>query len=133
MLPLLKLASDKNDHSIREATDQISKQFNLTDAEKNEVMPNGKQRVIDDRTMSARYYMLEAGLLEGVPRRGSYFRITDEGLRALAQNPDAIDIKFLEQYPSFLEFQKLLEKIIESPTQTRNARQKNSWRRRTKK
>jgi restriction system protein len=132
MLPLLKLAGDKNEHSIQESNDQISKQFNLTDAEKNEVMPNGKQRVIDSRTMWARYYMAEAGLLERVTRR-SYFRITDEGLRVLAQNPDAIDIKFLEQYPSFLEFQKLLEMKIESPTQTRNARQKNSWRQRTKK
>jgi restriction system protein len=41
-------------------------------------------------------------LLES-PRRG-YFRITERGLKALEQNPQMINVKFLEQYPEFREF-----------------------------
>ncbi len=37
------------------------------------------------------------------PRRG-YFRITDQDLQALEQKPEMINVKFLEQYPEFLEF-----------------------------
>jgi restriction system protein len=45
--------------------------------------------------------MKKAGLLES-PRRG-YFRITDQGLQALEQKPEMINVKFLEQYPESLE------------------------------
>jgi restriction system protein len=38
--------------------------------------------------------MKKAGLLES-PRRG-YFRITDQGLQALEQKPEMINVKFLE-------------------------------------
>jgi len=113
MLPLLKLAGDKNEHSVQEAIDQISKQFNLSDAERNEVLPSGQQRVIDNRTGWARTYMAKAGLLE-VPRR-SYFKITNEGLRVLAQNPERINNKFLERYPTFLEFHATKREESEKP------------------
>jgi restriction system protein len=46
--------------------------------------------------------MRKAGLLEA-PRRG-YSKISDRGLEALATNPEAINVKFLEQYPEFREF-----------------------------
>lgn len=52
------------------------------------------------------------GLLES-PRR-SYFRITDRGLQALKTNPEAINNKFLEQYPEFREFKtKSNKKIVD--------------------
>lgn len=46
--------------------------------------------------------MKKAGLLES-PRRGR-FKITSKGLGALKKNPHEINVKFLEQYPEFIEF-----------------------------
>lgn len=46
--------------------------------------------------------MTQAGLLES-SRRG-YFRITQRGRDVLSKKPTAIDVKFLEQFPEFIEF-----------------------------
>src|SRR5688572_7144729 len=46
--------------------------------------------------------MKKAGLLES-PRRG-VFRITDRGTQVLSTKPQRIDVKFLDQFPEFVEF-----------------------------
>lgn len=102
MLPLLKLAADEKEHSIRDAIDSMAAVFNISDEEKQEWLPSGSARVLDNRVGWASTYLKKAGLLES-PRR-SYFRITPLGLKVLKTNPDCIDIKFLEQFPGFLEF-----------------------------
>ncbi|MDQ3584960.1 MAG: restriction endonuclease, partial [Acidobacteriota bacterium] len=48
-------------------------------------------------------YLRKAGLLEAT-RRG-YFKISKRGLDVLAQNPPAINVRFLRQFPEFVEFQ----------------------------
>jgi restriction system protein len=102
MLPLLSLASDSEEHRLRDAIEQLADHFDLTEDERKELLPSGSQATFDNRVGWARTYMKKAGLLES-PRRG-YFRITDRGLQALKQKPETIDVKFLEQYPEFLEF-----------------------------
>ncbi|MGB9697523.1 MAG: winged helix-turn-helix domain-containing protein [Ignavibacteria bacterium] len=42
MLPLLKFAGDKKEHSIREAIEYIADSFNLTEEERREVLPSGQ-------------------------------------------------------------------------------------------
>src|SRR5215210_8621768 len=102
MLPLLNLAADSKEHRFRDAIEQLAVFFNLTNDERKALLPSGSQATFDNRVGWARTYMKKAGLLES-PRRG-YFRITDRGLQALEQKPEMIDVKFLEQYPEFLEF-----------------------------
>ena len=102
MLPLLRFAADKREHSTREAIEQLANHFGLTEDERKELLPSGGQATFDNRLGWARTYMRKAGLLDA-PRRG-YFRITDRGLEVLATNPEAINVKFLEQYPEFREF-----------------------------
>ncbi|TSC96279.1 MAG: restriction endonuclease [Candidatus Berkelbacteria bacterium Licking1014_2] len=104
MLPLLKLAGDKKEHSTREAIDSIADLFKLSDEQKKEVLPSGKSYIIDNRVGWARTYLKKAGLLEDTRR--SHFRITEEGLEALAKSPTEINIKFLQQFPGFNEFRK---------------------------
>jgi restriction system protein len=48
--------------------------------------------------------MKKARLLEST-RRGC-FCITKQGKEVLAQNPQKINVKFLRQFPDFVEFQK---------------------------
>jgi len=102
MLPLLRFASDGNEHSLRETIEGLAEKFGLTDAEKRELLPSGQQPTFDNRVAWARTYMSKAGLLEST-RRG-YFRVTQRGRDVLAKNPRAINVKFLEQFPEFIEF-----------------------------
>jgi restriction system protein len=102
MLPLLRLASDGNEHRISDATEELSKTFNLIENELSELLPSGKQSVFSNRTHWAKTYLAQAGLLES-PRR-AYFRITPRGKEVLAGNPKKIDVDLLSRFPEFLAF-----------------------------
>ncbi len=111
MLPLLKIAEDKQEYSIREAIDLIANLFKLNEQERKEVLPSGQQYIIDNRVGWARTYLKKAGLVESTKR--SYFKITDLGLEILKKNPAEINIKFLEQFPQFIEFRKKRDDVDE--------------------
>ena len=103
MLPLLKYASDGEVHALRAAYDDLSAEFGLTEEERKEMLPSGRQQVINNRIGWAKTYMVKAGLLEMV-RRG-HFVITKRGRDVLVKTPGRIDVKFLSQYPEFVVFQ----------------------------
>lgn len=105
MLPLLKFLSDFQEHNAKEAIEHLSNEFNLTEAERKTLLSSGKQFIIDNRIAWAKTYLLKAGLLSA-PKR-SYVKITDRGLEVLRGNPKRIDIKFLEQFPEFIEFRSI--------------------------
>jgi restriction system protein len=111
MLPLLRLASDGREHSSREAMDRLGEHFRLTSAERKELLSSGQQ-MFDNRVGWATTYMKKAGLLEATRR--SHFRITKRGADLLATKPPAIDSKYLERYPEFLEF-KARRNVPERP------------------
>lgn len=101
-LPLLLLASDGNVHSMRDAIETLSSQFNLSDEERKALLPSGTQRIVDNRIGWARTYLTKAGLLE-TPKRG-YFQITPVGKALLATNLKEINVNTLMQYDRFREF-----------------------------
>ena len=105
MLPLLRLAGDGAEHSLKEAVSSLSEQFDLNEAEKSEYLPSGQQTVIQNRVAWARTYMKKAGLLMS-PRRG-YLSITERGLAVLRENLSSIDVDFLGRFPEFIEFRTL--------------------------
>lgn len=102
MLPLLKIAGDKREHSLRETIDRLSSEFKLTDDEKKELLPSGKQEIFNNRVGWARTYLKKAGLIE-ITRWG-YFQITESGVDLLKQNISKIDLNLLYKYPEFREF-----------------------------
>lgn len=108
MLPLLRCAGDKAEHSLREAIDILAKEFQLTEEEQKELLPSGQQEVFNNRVGWARTYLKKAGLLD-TTRRG-YFRITDRGSSVLDKNIDKIDVSFLEQFPEFRDFRAIRHK-----------------------
>ena len=42
-----------------------------------------------------------------IPQNAGFFVITERGKQALSQNPEKIDVKFLEQFPEFTEFKQI--------------------------
>ena len=106
MLPLLRLAGEKNDEtSTGEAAEILAKEFGLTNEDLKEMLPSGIKSRFVNRVGWASTYMRKAGLLEAT-RRG-YYKITPRGQELLKKQPKAINVKLLKQYPEFLEFQQL--------------------------
>ncbi|MCX7853973.1 MAG: restriction endonuclease, partial [Caldilineales bacterium] len=104
MLPLLHCFRDGQEHSIQELLDKLAEKFSLTEEEKNALLPSGKQTVFYNRVGWARTYLTKAGLLE--MSRRSYYRITERGRQVLERNLSRIDMKFLEQFPEYIEFRE---------------------------
>ena len=104
MLPVLEYAATTNEHSLREATDYLADQFDLTEKEQNELLPSGTQPLLYNRVGWARTYLKQAGLLE-LTRR-NYLHITNKGKDVVESKPAKINMKFLEQFPEYLEFRE---------------------------
>jgi restriction system protein len=100
--PLLELAGDGEEHSVREAREIIANSMNPSEADLAELLPSGTQTKFDNRVAWAKSYFVQAKVLEST-RRG-YFRITDRGRELLAKGHPRIDIRILDQYPEFVEF-----------------------------
>ena len=113
MLPLLTLAGDGAEHQFRQAVDTLAEQFDLTDAERSELLPSGTD-VFGSRVGWARTYLKQAGLLDS-PKRG-VFRITPEGKALLAKKPQSIDNNVLNQYEAFRAFRVRGKETTESPS-----------------
>jgi len=104
MLPLLKIAGDGEVHSKRDAVNELAEQFALSETERKELLPSGKQEIFDNRVGWARTYIKKALLIDYVQR--GQFRITDRGKQTLAEGPKRIDNAFLSRFPEFIEFHK---------------------------
>jgi restriction system protein len=102
MLPLLRFASDGLEHSLAQARDHIAKEFSVSEAERKELLPSGKQSTFSNRVAWAKSYLTQAGVLES--RKRGYFNISSRGIEILKNPPNRIDIKFLDQFPEFIEF-----------------------------
>lgn len=102
MLPLLKLAESNEIHQVHDAVTLLAEEFGLADAERQERIPSGRVSRFHNNVTWARTYMKKAGLLED-PKRGQ-FRITERGRNVLAEEPDEINSKFLQQFDEFNEF-----------------------------
>jgi restriction system protein len=108
MLPLLQYIKDQKEHSLSDVKEPIYKLFKVTAEEKRELLPSGRQAIIDNRIGWARTYLKKAGLLK-YTRRG-FFRITDRGLSVLKENPSEINREYLMRFPEFVDFQTVKEK-----------------------
>ena len=108
MLPLLEVASDDQEHYIHDAADKLALYFKLTEEEKTKLLPSGQQPRFFNRVSWARTYLKKAGLIE-YPKRG-YFKITTRGKDVLENQPTKIDMKFLKQFPEYVEFKQATRK-----------------------
>lgn len=103
-LPLLNFASDEKEHSIREAIEKLSTEFDLNKNDLNHLLSNWSNTVFYQRVTWAITYLKKAGLLDS--NRKGHFHITNNGLDLLSQNPSKIDTNFLLQYPEFAIFKR---------------------------
>lgn len=112
--PLLEVAADGEEHTLKEAREKIATQFKLSDEDLSELLPSGTQTKFDNRVAWAKSYFVQAKVLES-PKR-AHFRITDRGRELLAQGHERIDVKILSQYPEFVEFHSPTKQNKTTPT-----------------
>ncbi|MER8803066.1 restriction endonuclease [Mesorhizobium sp. M0998] len=103
MLPVLRLAAE-GEKRVVDVVDRIADEFELTQEEREEMLPSGRQRVLHNRIHWAKFYMSKAGLITS-PRRGRFIA-TSAGRELLAGNPQRIDVTMLMSNTSFREFYK---------------------------
>jgi len=104
MRPFLDFASDGLVHALSDAREAIASTLKITEQDREEMLPSGRQRRFDNRVAWAKVYLEQAGLITS-PRRG-HFHITERGRDLAANPPERIDIAFLDQYEEFRNFRK---------------------------
>lgn len=111
MRPVLK-SSENGELRISDAVELLAIEFNLSDDERAELLPSGKQAIFSNRVHWAKSYLKQAALVRAT-RRG-YFEITDRGREALADTDADINNKYLEQFEEFQDFKQRTRLVAET-------------------
>jgi restriction system protein len=101
MLPVLTIAGE-GEQRVPTAAQVIADRLGLSEEDREEMLPSGKQRVPHNRVHWAKFYMSKAGLIDN-PKRG-VFIVSAAGKALLATQPKRIDTEMLKTLPTFAEF-----------------------------
>ncbi|HSH38720.1 MAG TPA: restriction endonuclease [Chthoniobacterales bacterium] len=103
MLPILELAAAGGESvSNRVFMDELAAQFDLTEADRHELLSSGRQSRFENRVYWALVHLRRAGLLESSGR--GLNTVTERGRQILATRPARVDLKLLSQFAEFREF-----------------------------
>lgn len=106
MLPVLRLAAQEQ-IKTSVAIERLSDDFMLTEQERLERLPSGRQTTMANRVHWAFTYLGKAGLIERVQR--ATYVATDDGRKVLESPPQRIDIRYLSTFPKFAVFRAKTE------------------------
>ena len=115
MRPVLATVADGTALALSDLRERIANEYQLSEEERSERLPSGKQTVINNRVGWARTYLNKAGLLS-IPSKGMV-QITERGREALNNGPARITVSWLKQYPEFAEFHSTSPADSSAPTQ----------------
>jgi restriction system protein len=101
MRPVLESAA-QGEMRISDVVEVLADKYQLSDEERVELLPSGKQTRFANRVHWAKWYLKQAGLLKTT--RWAHFAITDRGRAALANSSAEIDNAYLEQFVEFQDF-----------------------------
>jgi len=102
MLPLLRHLEDGRERTNQETIEALAQEFGLSEQEREELLPSGRQPVFTNRVAWAKVHLKAAQLIES-PRRGIY-KITPRGLEILKRNPQRVDLRLLRSFPEYQEW-----------------------------
>ena len=98
----LDCLADGQQHKSKEVKDAVAGVFSVSEKDRAELLPSGKQQLFDNRIGWTRTYLKKAGLVQS-PSRGVYV-ITPAGRQVLDENPPQINNLFLQRFESFRKF-----------------------------
>lgn len=111
MKPVLRSAQE-GERSIGDVVSELENAFSLSEEERRELLPSGKQAKFANRIHWARSYLKHAGLLRNTLR--GYFEITDEGRAVLRENPEPLNAAYLKRFESFAAFSSPNDKAADT-------------------
>lgn len=102
MLPILKVAGDKKEHTVLNTIETVASQLGISEEEKRIMQPRGGKTQYSNRARWALTYLTKSVLVQKTER--GKFKITPRGLGVLKSKPPRIDHRFLRKYPEFQSF-----------------------------
>src|SRR5216683_3604080 len=110
---ILNLSGDGLEHALLEAVETVARNFQTTVAERAQLLPSGRDRVIYSRVVWAKTHLQKAGLLEAKGR--GRFRISNRGLEVLKRSPPRVDMQLLKEFPEYIAFVAPRQESSEPP------------------
>lgn len=101
MKPVLKCAQS-GPRKISDVVEEISDDLGLTEEERAQMLPSGRQTTIANRVHWARSYLKQAGLVRNIKR--GWYELADRGSEVLDDPNIELNTKFLERFDEFQEF-----------------------------
>lgn len=110
MLPFIEVFEKNKSDSLnmRDIIDQLWDYFKLDENEKKQLLPSWNDIIFDNRVRFARLYLMKAWLIESKERW--FVSITNIWKDLLKNKPESINLKYLENYPQYVEFKNQLKK-----------------------
>lgn len=121
MLPLVRLASDGQEHRISDAIEVLADQQGVTAADREILLPSGTQTRLYNRVTWATTYLTKSLLLTKTGR--GKFTIAPRGVDVMKNPPARIDNAFLERFPEYRVFKN--KRAAAEPTNTTDAADAN--------
>jgi len=121
MLSLVRHCGDGQEHTTSDTVEALAAEFSLSEAERKTLLPSGVQGVFVNRVAWAKSHLKMAGLLAS-PRRG-VFKITPRGLEVLQKKPSSINLRFLHQFPEYVQYRS----IQKTKTELQDESESNHW------
>ena len=103
LMPFVLEAAQEGEVRIGEVVDRLAARLDLSEEERNELLPSGRQTRFANRVHWAKSHLKQAGLVE--PTKRGYFIITDRGKQALADVGATINSAYLERFEEYKAFQ----------------------------
>lgn len=98
-LPFLRVLSDQGVVSLSDMREALAERLEVSEEDRRELLPSGRQRRFDNRVGWARTYLSKAGLIRTVSR--GVYDLTEAGRSLMASSPQHLDVESLRQYESY--------------------------------
>ena len=115
MLPVLKAAT-AGEVKVSQVVETLADDLQLSNEDRNELLPSGKQTTFSNRVHWAKTYMTKASLLVSTKR--GHFKVTKLGEETLNKKPEKINNAYLSQFTEFQEFRKASKASKKEPKAT---------------
>lgn len=102
MLPVLNRLSKQDEINVPVLASQIADDLNLSQEDREKILPSGSQQVLNNRIGWAIKYMQKAGLVKRTRR--AFYAVTDLGRNELNKNLNHIDKEYLSNFPDFVKW-----------------------------
>ena len=100
MLPVLKRLRTQEEINVPVLSEQIANDLNLSEEDREQILPSGSQQVLNNRIGWSIKYMQKAGLVKRTRR--AFYTITELGKTELKNNLNYIDKEYLLKFHDFV-------------------------------